>query len=71
MPQSQTTDQLTTTQGKANNIYRYMTSRRQENSSFNALHTDQQLFIRVGTGLPGLNQYYTEDKLSYLRTQCW
>ena len=31
---------------------------------FDSLHPSQQFFTRVRTGLPGLNQYYTKDKVS-------
>ena len=37
---------------------------------FNTLCPSQQFFSHVGTGLPGLNHYKAEDKVSCSRTQC-
>ena len=37
---------------------------------FYSLLPSQQFFSHIRTGLPGLNQYYAEDKVSSSRTQC-
>ena len=37
---------------------------------FDSLRTSQHFFSHVGKGLPGLNQYLAEDKVSNSRTQC-
>ena len=36
---------------------------------FDSLRPSQQFFSHVGMGLPGLNQYEGEDKVSCSRTQ--